>query len=213
MAFVDKIDRGAEFNGELFRRYKGCSGHKFDYLVWPALLLYEGGPLVVKGVAQPIKKKHAMHDENKHEYEAPQRKSKIPSAPYTDNPNVDMATRNPEDWVDLNMDEEDDPWAEPNPQTPTQVYTQVPYRDEGMEASSPYFHAHDQNTNREIPTINIIADTEDEEEGLNRGGSSYRSNGKQREPSPYPYNAGTTAGNDLTVQWKKEKQNRMPSAP
>jgi hypothetical protein len=27
-------------------------GIQLDYVVWPALLLYEGGPLVVKGVVQ-----------------------------------------------------------------------------------------------------------------------------------------------------------------
>lgn len=45
--------RGSEFNFDLFKPYMQ-SGKKIDFVVWPALLLYENGPLLSKGVAQPL---------------------------------------------------------------------------------------------------------------------------------------------------------------
>ena len=210
MAFVDRINRGAEFETDYFRKFKGSGGNKFDYLVWPALLLYKGGPLVVKGVAQPIKKKHAIQEGHMSPTEVPNRKMKMPShgsQPYTDD--VVMATREPEDWVDLNMEEED-PWNQANAQTPPQGYKQTPTRDDRMEPSSPYFDPHNQNRNTDIPIINITEATDND---LNRAGSSRRSKGNPN--NSYPYNFNSEPGGDLTVQWKKSKgrDNRMPSAP
>ena len=54
MMFVDKLDRGATFDTELFHKYKNAEGDKFDYLVWPSLALHKDGPLISKGYAQPI---------------------------------------------------------------------------------------------------------------------------------------------------------------
>jgi hypothetical protein len=33
------------------------NGERLDYMVWPALLLHENGPLVQKGVVQPVHSK------------------------------------------------------------------------------------------------------------------------------------------------------------
>ena len=44
---------GAKVKMELFKFYT-TSGPYVDYIVWPALLLYEGGPVVCKGVVQGI---------------------------------------------------------------------------------------------------------------------------------------------------------------
>ncbi|XP_056011830.1 RB1-inducible coiled-coil protein 1-like isoform X2 [Ostrea edulis] len=41
-----------KFDKEIYREFTS-SGKKIDYVVWPALLLHEGGPLLNKGVAQP----------------------------------------------------------------------------------------------------------------------------------------------------------------
>lgn len=53
MCFIDRLDRGAKFDSDTFRKYND-GGNKFDYLVWPALLLHRDGPLITKGIAQPI---------------------------------------------------------------------------------------------------------------------------------------------------------------
>lgn len=47
------IQRGGNFDKELFRHYTK-SGDIIDYLVWPALRLYDGGPVLCKGIVQPI---------------------------------------------------------------------------------------------------------------------------------------------------------------
>ncbi|KAL5012979.1 hypothetical protein ScPMuIL_011530 [Solemya velum] len=44
--------RGDNFDNTLFRHYTK-SGDTVDYLVWPALRLYNGGPVICKGVVQP----------------------------------------------------------------------------------------------------------------------------------------------------------------
>lgn len=53
MFLASKIIRKSNYDSDLFRPYTK-SGDKYDYLVWPALLLHENGPVVVKGVAQPL---------------------------------------------------------------------------------------------------------------------------------------------------------------
>lgn len=45
--------RGSEFDTDLYRYYTR-SGQKVDYIVWPALFLHENGPLLRKGVVQPM---------------------------------------------------------------------------------------------------------------------------------------------------------------
>ncbi|KAK3607104.1 hypothetical protein CHS0354_026311 [Potamilus streckersoni] len=39
------------FDAEKFRAYTK-TGKKIDYVVWPALFLHEGGPILSKGIAQ-----------------------------------------------------------------------------------------------------------------------------------------------------------------
>lgn len=53
MVLISKIIRKSDFDSHLFRPYTK-SGDKYDFLVWPALLLHENGPVVEKGVAQPL---------------------------------------------------------------------------------------------------------------------------------------------------------------
>lgn len=53
MLLVSKIVRKSDFDSDLFRPYTK-SGDKYDFMVWPALLLHDNGPVVVKGVAQPL---------------------------------------------------------------------------------------------------------------------------------------------------------------
>ncbi|XP_062580976.1 uncharacterized protein LOC134242845 [Saccostrea cucullata] len=47
---LDKKDN--KFDKDLYREFTS-SGKKMDHVVWPAILLHEGGPLLKKGVAQP----------------------------------------------------------------------------------------------------------------------------------------------------------------
>lgn len=44
-----------EFDKEVFRCYT-ITGEKVEFMVWPAVFLYKDGPLVTKGVLQPIAK-------------------------------------------------------------------------------------------------------------------------------------------------------------
>lgn len=52
MHLVSKVNRKSDFDTNIFRFYTK-QGDKFDFVVWPALLLHDQGPLVTKGVAQP----------------------------------------------------------------------------------------------------------------------------------------------------------------
>ena len=200
MVFIDKIDRGAEFDTDFFRKYKNNNGHKFDYLVWPALLLFERGPLVVKGVAQPIKKKHAIYDVQQPQSDEPHRKLKMPDSNIA---YVEQSPRDPEAWVDLEMESDDDnSWERDSPHTPPQVYRQDPVRDDRIDPLSPYFHSPEQNTG--IPVINVIEPSDDSYDHTEKARTPRRS---PKGSTPYHMNK---MGNDLTVQWKK---GRMPSAP
>lgn len=48
--------RGSEFDTYLYKYYTR-SGQMVDYIVWPALFLHENGPLLCKGIAQPMARK------------------------------------------------------------------------------------------------------------------------------------------------------------
>lgn len=54
LRFSDKS--GDKFNKDVFREYT-ANGKVLDFVVWPAIFLHENGPLLKKGVAQPIAKK------------------------------------------------------------------------------------------------------------------------------------------------------------
>lgn len=45
--------RGSKFDRNLFRCFSR-SGQKVDYNVWPALFLHKNGPLICKGVVEPM---------------------------------------------------------------------------------------------------------------------------------------------------------------
>lgn len=51
-----KCRQNKKFDKSLFSEYTQ-TGDVYDFLVWPALLLHEGGPLLRKGIAQPKQKK------------------------------------------------------------------------------------------------------------------------------------------------------------
>ncbi|XP_053400606.1 golgin subfamily A member 4-like [Mercenaria mercenaria] len=56
VAFAPLLRKGSSFNTDLYKPYTS-SGTHIDYVVWPALLLHEGGPILAKGVAQGHGKK------------------------------------------------------------------------------------------------------------------------------------------------------------
>lgn len=41
------------FNSDIYRAYTKRGSH-VEYVVWPAMYLYEGGPILMKGVAQGV---------------------------------------------------------------------------------------------------------------------------------------------------------------
>lgn len=49
-----EFDSTENIDKSLFRLFTK-NGRSLDFVVWPALLLHENGPLVHKGVVQPIK--------------------------------------------------------------------------------------------------------------------------------------------------------------
>ena len=53
MFLITKVNRKDNFDSMRFRHYTK-PGDKFDFVVWPALLLQENGPVVCKGVAQAL---------------------------------------------------------------------------------------------------------------------------------------------------------------
>lgn len=46
-----KCEHEVDFDRNLYKEYV-TSGRKVNYVVWPALLLHEEGPIVCKGVAE-----------------------------------------------------------------------------------------------------------------------------------------------------------------
>ncbi|XP_065928046.1 early endosome antigen 1-like [Magallana gigas] len=54
LRFSDKCED--KFNKDIYREYM-ASGKMLDFVVWPAIFLHENGPILQKGVAQPISKK------------------------------------------------------------------------------------------------------------------------------------------------------------
>lgn len=48
---LHQVDKGTQFNSNIYKEYTR-TGQTVEYLVWPALLLYEDGPVAAKGVVQ-----------------------------------------------------------------------------------------------------------------------------------------------------------------
>lgn len=55
VVFAPLAAQGSVLNTNLYKPYTR-SGTHVDFLVWPALLLHEGGPVLAKGVVQGYKK-------------------------------------------------------------------------------------------------------------------------------------------------------------
>ncbi|KAH3881000.1 uncharacterized protein LOC127878909 [Dreissena polymorpha] len=53
LCFDWSTKHGSKFDSSLYKQYTK-SGNTVDYVVWPTMFLHEGGPMIVKGVAQPI---------------------------------------------------------------------------------------------------------------------------------------------------------------
>ncbi|XP_052277956.1 uncharacterized protein LOC127876659 isoform X2 [Dreissena polymorpha] len=53
LCFDWSTKHGSKFDANLYKQYTKC-GNIVDYVVWPTMFLHEGGPVIVKGVAQPI---------------------------------------------------------------------------------------------------------------------------------------------------------------
>lgn len=56
MAFEFNYDHGVQLDKDLMRQFT-VSGDIVDYVVWPIMRLTSDGPVMVKSVVQPIKKK------------------------------------------------------------------------------------------------------------------------------------------------------------
>lgn len=212
MVFIDKLDRGADFNTDQFRKFTRSGGNKFDYLVWPALRLYHNGPLIVKGIAEPIKvpKRATPDTQIKPEVQKPE-VVVLPQTPPRDASNLVTPprdgrspvakSRNPEDWVDLDMNSVDNnSWDRDIPQTPSKVYKRAQPKANGGP-STPYFAPYTNREKTDIPTITIQQPGE-----ATRGRYARSQDGK-----PYEQHPG-----NLTVLWKNQQptqQDRRTSAP
>ena len=55
MCFDWSTKHGSQFDTNLYRHYMS-SGTVVEFVVWPAMFLHKEGPLIAKGVAQPVGK-------------------------------------------------------------------------------------------------------------------------------------------------------------
>ncbi|XP_060076953.1 uncharacterized protein LOC132556558 [Ylistrum balloti] len=53
MVLISKVNRKSPFDTNIFRYYS-TQGDKFDFVVWPALLMYSDGPIIIKGFAYAL---------------------------------------------------------------------------------------------------------------------------------------------------------------
>lgn len=119
MAFVNRIDRGEDFDHNRFRKYTESDEDKFDFLVWPAMLSHEAGPLLVKGIAQPIGPLPSS-PRSKHTRSRNSRQSRF-SRQSVDDPTTPRAS------------------GTAVSQTPPITYRQAPSRHGQVNPSTPYF--------------------------------------------------------------------------
>ncbi|XP_052796028.1 uncharacterized protein LOC128228644 isoform X2 [Mya arenaria] len=54
LCLVGEVNADDCFDKSMFREYTK-RGPRYDFVVWPALLLHDGGPMLLKGIAQPKK--------------------------------------------------------------------------------------------------------------------------------------------------------------
>ncbi|XP_052773047.1 uncharacterized protein LOC128211936 [Mya arenaria] len=184
LVFIDKLSRGADFDTDTFRKYKNANGDKFDFLVWPALLLHKDGPLISKGIAQPIKA------------DRPPTIASLARTPQ-------ISPKNTEQGINMDDRSEDDhnSWDRGSPagQTPPNYYRREPSRQNEVVPHSPYFDPNNARTPRSRASRNGVPDIV--------VGHHDDTQGRYSSQSQRGYRTGP--GN-LTVAWKQE---RAPSAP
>ena len=187
LVFLDKLDRGAQFDNEKFRKYSTTGADKFDYLVWPALLLHQGGPVVAKGIAQPIKTSPEVNTEVT---------STGSRTPFEQSRRQSRGSQNPVEVIYIEPEVQ-----KLTPQTPPKVYKRAQSRDENVVPGSPFFAPHSNRTQgpaekgtTPIPNIDVTNGDRRSRQGRSAAG--------------YQHEEG-----DLTVAWKHRKEDRLPSAP
>lgn len=195
MVFLDKLDRGADFDNEIFRKYTTTGGDKFDYLVWPAMLLHQGGQIIAQGIAQPIRLLPDIDDDD----DVISNNSGIA-------PRQTPGSRARHSRISRSRAETIN--AEPEgqkiiPQTPPKVYKRAPSRDEDLVPSSPFFNPHSARApnlpSKPIPRgTSCIPAISENDRGSRYGGFE----------GGYQPDQG-----NLTVAWKNRKEDRLPSAP
>ncbi|KAL3863843.1 hypothetical protein ACJMK2_005571 [Sinanodonta woodiana] len=180
MIFVGKVEQNSPLDTKSFRCYSR-PGDKVDYLVWPALLLHERGPVVVKGVVQPVagntltKIKKAI--------------SGTSPTPRTPKPAINHdkdAARNPENWVNLDSDDEMDDEPTTEKALPKKYKTRNA-GDAEVKPTSPYI-----NPNGRTPPM-VVAEEYSRDDGELNGSPD----GSRRESIPL-------SARNLTRFWKKD---------
>ena len=81
------LHRGDKFNDDDYKRYMS-SGEEVNYIVWPAMYLYKGGPIISKGVVQAMSTdENAMETANViSQLHAENKSSKVMETHLHDNP-------------------------------------------------------------------------------------------------------------------------------
>lgn len=186
MVFVDKLDRGSSFNSDMFQKYINTGSDKYDYLVWPALLFYQDGPLLVKGIAQPI---------NIDRHEASPDIKPVPSVASVNS--IRHTPRSPGrvDETDTRADDDHDSWerASKKGQTPPVLVRRDTPNEAAVAPRSPYFAPYSVRTPKSTP----------------RGVPEIVVDQHENQRSRHSWTQDQGQGN-LTVAWK---QSRLTSAP
>jgi hypothetical protein len=186
MVFLDKLDRGAEFDTEKFRKYSSIGADKFDYLVWPAMLLHQGGPVVAKGIAQPIRTTPPE--------DVTSTGSKTPLLQSRQQPSRE--SQNPVEVINIEPEVQ-----RVSPQTPPKLYKRAQSREENVVPGSPFFAPFSSRTPEPAP------------KGITPVPTIHVTNGDKRSRQGRSASGYQPDEGNLTVAWKNRKENRMPSAP
>ncbi|KAL4231979.1 hypothetical protein ACF0H5_009556 [Mactra antiquata] len=186
MVFIDKLERGSDFDTERFKKYTTNGGDKYDYLVWPALLLQRGGAMLCKGVAQPITTASVRE-------RSPTRTPATRSITARSNDGSQQFADN-NSWKKV----ESRPTSILSTESPSKVYKWAPNR-EATNPRSPYF---DPYSSRAPHTADNLATSR----------HLSREQGRFSRPLSEVNDDEVNQGN-LTVMWRNKKTNRMPTAP